>query len=148
MASLGALKACCAYQPLDSRYPPERLNFIVKDSNAKLLITNEELRPIVSDYDGEVLLLSDVDKLPAPSSPLKDLTKPEDLFILLYTSGSTGTPKGVRLLHSNLVCLVNYYHRFYELKNSDCAGQYASYGFDACMWDMYPALTKGAAVCS
>ncbi len=78
---------------------------------------------------------------------MEDLTRPEDLFILLYTSGSTGTPKGVRLTHKNLICFINWYHRYYVLKNSDCVGQYASYGFDACMMDMYPALTKGAAVC-
>lgn len=60
LASFGALKTGCAYQPLDATYPPERLNFMVKDSSAKLLITNEELRTLVSDYDGEVLYLSEV----------------------------------------------------------------------------------------
>ncbi|MBQ6908938.1 MAG: AMP-binding protein, partial [Synergistaceae bacterium] len=73
--------------------------------------------------------------------------KPEDLFILLYTSGSTGTPKGVRLTHGNLVCFVNYYHRYYKLQPDDCVGQYASYGFDACMMDMYSPLTRGASLC-
>ena len=42
-ASLGALKAGCAYQPLDPTYPPERLNFMVQDSGAKFLITTEAL---------------------------------------------------------------------------------------------------------
>ena len=49
IASIGALKAGCAYQPLDPTYPPERLSFMMKDSDAKLLITTEELRPFVSD---------------------------------------------------------------------------------------------------
>ncbi|MBQ9002514.1 MAG: AMP-binding protein, partial [Eggerthellaceae bacterium] len=59
VASLGALKAGCAYQPLDPTYPPERLNFMVGDASAKLLVTTEELHPLITDYDGEVLIVSD-----------------------------------------------------------------------------------------
>ena len=147
IASFGALKAGCAYQPLDPTYPPERLNFMVKDSAAKLLITTEELRPLVSDYNGEVLLLNDVDSLPVPSEPLEDTTRPEDLFILLYTSGSTGTPKGVRLTHANLVCFMAWFTRHYAVTSESIAGVYASYGFDVCMSDLYPALLCGGAVC-
>ncbi len=50
IASLGVLKAGCAYQPLDPSYPKERLNFMMKDANAKLLIADEELRPLVDEY--------------------------------------------------------------------------------------------------
>ena len=146
IASIGVLKAGCAYQPLDATYPPERLNFMVKDSGAKFLITTEELRPLLTDYDGDALMLSEVPSLPAPPVKLPEV-RPEDLFILLYTSGSTGTPKGVRLTHGNLVCFVNWYHRYYDLQPEDCVGQYASYGFDACMMDMYSPLTRGAALC-
>ena len=146
IASIGALKAGCAYQPLDPTYPPERLNFMIKDSSAKLLITTEELRPLLTDYSGDVLMLSEIPTLPTPSAALPTI-KPEDLFILLYTSGSTGTPKGVRLTHGNLVCFVNWYHRYYKLQPEDCVGQYASYGFDACMMDIYSSLTRGSALC-
>ena len=105
-ASIGVLKSGCAYQPLDPTYPPERLNFMINDSGAKLLITTEELRPLITDYNGNVLILSEIASLPAANAELPEI-KPEDLFILLYTSGSTGTPKGVRLTHGNLVCFVN-----------------------------------------
>ena len=146
IASLGVLKAELAYQPLDSSYPPERLSFMVKDSGAKLLITTEELKPLINDYDGEVLFLKDIPALPEVSE-LPDTTRPEDLFILLYTSGSTGTPKGVRLTHKNLVCFINFYHRYYDLQPGNCVAAYASYGFDANMMDMYPTLSKGASLC-
>ena len=145
-ASIGVLKSGCAYQPLDPTYPPERLNFMINDSGAKLLITTEELRPLITDYNGNVLILSEIASLPAANAELPEI-KPEDLFILLYTSGSTGTPKGVRLTHGNLVCFVNWYHRYYNLQPEDCVGQYASYGFDACMMDMYSPLTIGASMC-
>ena len=144
-ASLGALKAGCAYQPLDSTYPPERLSFMVQDSGAGLLITTEELRPLVSDYSGEVLLLKDIPALPDSSATLPEV-KPEDLFILLYTSGSTGTPKGVRLTHGNLVCFINWDKKTNHLTEKSRAAEYASYGFDMHMMGIYPPLTAGASV--
>ena len=60
IASLGILKAGCAYQPLDPSYPKERLNFMMQDAAAKLLIADEELRDIVDEYKGDVLLTKDI----------------------------------------------------------------------------------------
>jgi len=145
IASLGVLKAGCAYQPLDPSYPKERLNFMMQDANAKLLIADGGLRDIVDEYQGEVLLTKDLLQCPAvPQLPTEP--KPSSLFILLYTSGSTGVPKGCQLTHGNLVCFCHWYQRFYDLKPEHNVAAYASYGFDACMMDMYPALTCGATV--
>ena len=153
VASLGVLKAGCAYQPLDPSYPKERLNFMMQDASAKLLIADEELRGVVDEYQGEVLLTKDIEKLPALTeeqnsqlSTLNSQLKPDSLFILLYTSGSTGVPKGCQLEHGNLVCFCHWYQRYYGLKADSHVAAYASYGFDACMMDMYPALTCGATV--
>ena len=146
IVSLGVLKAGCAYQPLDPSYPKERLNFMMQDADAKLLIADEQLRPIVDEYQGEVLLTKEISNLPETSFTLSTPITPDRLFILLYTSGSTGVPKGCQLMHSNLVAFCNWYQRFYDLKPEHKVAAYASYGFDACMMDMYPALTCGASV--
>ena len=145
IASMGALKAGCAYQPLDATYPTERLNFMIQDASASLLITTEELGELITDYKGQRITLKEIEAL-QDGKPTAEC-KPEDLFILLYTSGSTGVPKGVKLTHGNLVCFIDWYKKFFNLTQNDTAGQYASYGFDACMMDMYPALSAGAAVC-
>jgi amino acid adenylation domain-containing protein len=145
IASLGVLKAGCAYQPLDPSYPKERLNFMMQDASAKLLIADEELRSIVDEYQGEVLLTKDIMALPDKAAPAVNI-KPDQLFIMLYTSGSTGVPKGCQLTHGNLVAFCHWYQRYYDLKPEHNVAAYASYGFDACMMDMYPALTSGATV--
>ena len=142
---LAAMKAGCAYQPLDPSYPKERLNFMVKDADAALLVSDPELTGLIDGYDGEVLLtdaLGDAAGSELPADPLSS----RSLFILLYTSGSTGTPKGVMLEHLNLTAFIRWYRRYYDLRPEHNVAAYASFGFDANMMDMYPALTGGATV--
>ncbi|MBQ7516991.1 MAG: AMP-binding protein, partial [Bacteroidales bacterium] len=145
IASLGVSKAGCAYQPLDPSYPKERLNFMMQDANAKVLIADEALRPIVDDFKGYVLLTKDLASLPA-ADKLPEGPKPESLFILLYTSGSTGVPKGCQLQHSNLVCFCHWYQRYFDLKPGHKVAAYASYGFDVCMMDLYCGITCGVPI--
>ncbi|MCQ2257274.1 MAG: amino acid adenylation domain-containing protein [Bacteroidaceae bacterium] len=148
---LSAMKAGCAYQPLDPSYPQERLNFMVKDADAALLIADSELKDIVNEYEGEVLLTDSIieEASAFANSHPSSLHHREgwggsSLFILLYTSGSTGVPKGVMLEHQNLVAFIKWYRRYYDLKPKHNVAAYASFGFDANMMDMYPALTTGA----
>ena len=145
IASLGVSKAGCAYQPLDPSYPAERLNFMMEDASAKMLIADPELREIVAQYTGETLLTSEISDLPAANVNLPQ-PAPEDLFIMLYTSGSTGTPKGCQLVHRNIAAFCEWYQNKFSLTAGCRITAYASYGFDACMMDLYPALTCGATV--
>lgn len=145
IASIGVSKAGAAYQPLDPSYPPERLAFMVDDSAAKLLIVDESLLELLRDYTGPILLTKDIDSLPDSTSPLPK-PSPDDLFILLYTSGTTGQPKGCMLEHKNLVAFCHWYCHYYELNEHSRVTAYASYGFDANMMDMYPALISGGTV--
>lgn len=145
LASVGVLKAGAAYQPLDPSYPTERLEFMIHDAGAKLLIADRGLMRRVPNYDGPVLYLDEIPALPE-GGVIAGNPGPEDLFILLYTSGSTGTPKGVMLEHGSLAAFVSWYRKFYALNADSAVAAYASYGFDADMMDLYPALTTGAAV--
>lgn len=145
VCSIGTLRAGAAYLPLDPSYPPERLGFMLEDTGAKVLIADKDLLQLVPGYEGTVIDTSAIEELQDSDCPLPAVL-PEDLFIILYTSGSTGTPKGCLLEHGNLVAFCHWYQKYYTLKPSSKVAAYASYGFDANMMDLYPALTSGASV--
>lgn len=142
-AALGIQKAGCAYEPLDATYPPERLHFMLRDADAKLLITTRELRELVPEYNGNVLLIEELAELPS-SGRLGIAPKPHDLFILLYTSGTTGTPKGVQLEQINISAYCAWHRAYYGVGHDAKVAAYASFGFDASMIDLYTSLTNGA----
>ena len=84
------------------RQAEEKADAMIKDANARLLIADKELIPLVGDYKGPVLTTAELENLPDAPCTAKG-PKPENLYILLYTSGSTGTPKGCMLEQRNLV---------------------------------------------
>ena len=144
LSSLGVLKAGCAYLPLDPTYPEDRLNLMVKDSGASKLITTAQLSGIIGeDFIGERILTDIIPDLPEPSVPLPE-PKPEDRFVLLYTSGSTGTPKGVIFTHANTMVTAAWERRFYSLGPGSKVTAYASFGFDANVFDTYATIISGA----
>jgi len=152
IASMGVMRAGCAYEPLDPNYPDERLSFMAKDAGVRLIIVADELLPRLdnfTEYKGKVLCLSEIPSLPLPDeAALADISfpRPDDLFMLIYTSGTTGVPKGVRLLQRNLIAYTAWYRRYFGPTESWRVTCYNSYGFDGSLADMYPTLTVGGAV--
>ncbi|MBO5547187.1 MAG: amino acid adenylation domain-containing protein, partial [Candidatus Methanomethylophilaceae archaeon] len=142
LATVGIIRSGAAYQPLDPSYPKERLNFMVKDSGAKLLIADRSLRDILDEYNGDVLFTDEIPSLKPSEEEYEH--KPQDPFTILYTSGTTGTPKGCILENRNLTSFLNHHQRHFQIDENSRAITYASYGFDASMMDIFTTLCFGA----
>jgi amino acid adenylation domain-containing protein len=128
---LGVLKAGGAYVSLDPLDPPERRAWVLADCGARVLITEGSLPGL--------------DHLPSHDPGVE--TGGEDLAYVIYTSGSTGRPKGVEIPHRGLLNLVRWHRRVYGVTPGDRAAQMAGEGFDASVWELWPYLASGAAVC-
>ncbi len=145
IASMGVLKAGGAYLPLDPTYPPERLNLMVKDSGAMMLIYDKEYDGVITDdFDGIRLPAGLIPELKDDAKISLTLPSVNDLFVMLYTSGSTGTPKGVMFEHSNALVTTVWVKKYFGIDETSRVTSYASYGFDAHSFDIYPAVTSGA----
>ena len=147
LCSIGVLRTGAAYQPLDSSYPKDRLNYMMKDSGAKLLICDRDLRDLVDEYDGNVIFTDEIEtdcaKINAASDFEEAKISGKDAFVILYTSGTTGLPKGVILEHHNITATIAYQIRQFGLNDSTKYAAYASYGFDANLMDTYTVLSAG-----
>ena len=144
IATIGVLKAGCAYQPLDPTYPLERLQFMIKDAGVGLLIADKELQERMNLEVGEVLFTHEILELDYPESLPEVKYSPSDLFNLLYTSGTTGVPKGCMLEHGNVVAFCNWHRNYFGINEESNTTAYASYGFDASMMEIFTSLTAGA----
>jgi len=139
VAMLGIIKAGAVYLPLDIHHPQERIRYIVKNSRARLLITDQE--PFL-DLAEEALRLKDSESV-NDSNPGVDI-RPGDLAYIIYTSGSTGVPKGVMIEHESFMNMfVNTIDRF-GVTEKDRVLQFASLGFDASVFEIFQALLTGA----
>jgi amino acid adenylation domain-containing protein len=144
---LGVLKAGGAYVPFDPDYPLERLQFMLEDSEAKVLLLSQnhllEKLPVLTAQvvylDKEWEQIADyLGDNPTRQSGL------ENLAYVIYTSGSTGQPKGVMVEHIGLTNLIQTQTQAFNLNKKSCLLQFASFSFDASVSEMATTLTSGA----
>ncbi len=145
IAFLGILKAGAAYLPIDLQYPQERRDFIIRDSGLKLLIqdTAELLDAPVPVFALNFQLNATGDSAENPAAPVG----PHDLAYVIYTSGTTGTPKGAMLHHHGLRNLVLAQAAAYGPLENARVLQFASFGFDASVFEFCLALAHGGTLC-
>lgn len=147
---LGVLKAGGAYVPLDPSYPAERLRWMIEDSRAQILLTEQEVAGSLPLFQGRMILLDQfLDSLPsAGGKPELELSKinvkANNLAYVIYTSGSTGRPKGVMIEHRGAANLAAAEVRAFGLRSDDRILQFASLSFDASVWEMFATFHAGA----
>jgi amino acid adenylation domain-containing protein len=142
---LGILKAGGTYVPLDPGYPQTRLAFMLKDTAAPVLLTQEALLAQLSHYEGRTLCLDrDWPNIATHSEAnLLSATTAESLAYVIYTSGSTGRPKGTCIEHRSVVRLVRNTN-YIALGPEEVFLQFAPISFDASTFELWGSLLNGA----
>jgi len=145
---LGILKVGGAYVPLDPTYPKERLSFMLEDSQVLVLLTQEKLRERLPVIKAQVLCLdTDWTNISRNSKGnIVNRVQPDNLAFVIYTSGTTGKPKGVMNLHRGLCNLVNAQIPTFNVQHDSRIPQFASFSFDASIWEIVLALCSGASL--
>ncbi|GFZ30331.1 hypothetical protein CSC2_08570 [Clostridium zeae] len=126
---LAVVKSGGAYLPIDSEYPKDRIDYILSDSKASILLTQKSLKDKV-DYVEKTLFLDDDNVYSNEISNLNDISVADDLAYIIYTSGTTGKPKGVMLTHKGLNNLKITFRDYMKVNKEDKIIQFASFSFD------------------
>lgn len=140
---LGIIKSGACYLPIDLSYPQERVDFMLSDSSAKLLLTDSFHREDLNVAIPQKTLDNNPEFMTYSTENLEIVNSPEDLIYIIYTSGSTGTPKGVMLMHRNIVRLIKNDHFLFDFNDKDVWTMFHSVAFDFSVWEMYACLLYG-----
>ncbi|MEO1348694.1 MAG: amino acid adenylation domain-containing protein [Cyanobacteria bacterium J06635_15] len=147
---LGILKAGGAYVPLDPAYPSERLAWVLSDSQASILLTQqhllvEKLVDKLPQHQALVFCLdTDWKTIPLNGENLFSSATPKNLAYVIYTSGSTGKPKGVQITHSSVVNFLTSMAAQPGLTAQDTLLAVTSISFDIAALELYLPLIRGA----
>ncbi|MCX6582597.1 MAG: amino acid adenylation domain-containing protein [Candidatus Aminicenantes bacterium] len=134
IAMLGIMKAGGAYLPIDPNFPQERIDYMLKDSAAKLSITTNDKDDFIIHHANNLSFHHSSFDLPRIHH--------SNLCYLIYTSGSTGKPKGVMLEHTNLVNLMEFQYKFTRIDFSKVL-QFTTMSFDVSFQEIFSTLLAG-----
>jgi amino acid adenylation domain-containing protein len=148
-AMLGVLKAGGAYVPLDPTYPPERLAFMLADSGAAVVVTEDALPGLLPVGDGVRIVSIDRSAAEIARERSDDPdggADPRGLAYLIYTSGSTGVPKGVAIEHGSAVAMLAWGAEVWTAEELDGVLASTSICFDISVYELFLPLSRGGRV--
>ncbi|MCK4259937.1 MAG: amino acid adenylation domain-containing protein, partial [Halanaerobiales bacterium] len=141
---LGILKSGGAYLSIDPEYPEERIEYMLEDSQVKIVLTQNHLIDKLQVSNREVLSLDDEKLYRGEMSNLEKINSSHDLAYVIYTSGSTGKPKAVMIEHCNIVNTIVWRKNDVQLSSNDKVLQLLSYSFDAFVVNFFTPVVCGA----
>jgi amino acid adenylation domain-containing protein len=138
---LGILKAGAAYVPLDPAFPRERLGFMLEDSKAQILVTDNGSLLAIPATQADVVCIDALDYERLDGSGAH--AQPGDLAYVIYTSGSTGKPKGVQVTHGAVVNLLTSAGKTITFKPEDKLLGVTTLSFDIAALEIFLPLVSG-----
>ncbi|PPS41250.1 non-ribosomal peptide synthetase [Chroococcidiopsis sp. TS-821] len=145
VAVMGILMAGAAYVPIDPKLPAERLAYLLKNSEVKIVLTQSWLDEKLPWLEGIQRLCVD-DALVHHQEVLASVQTPDDLAYVIYTSGSTGLPKGVMITHRNVANVVVYTNQRFGINASDRILALTALNHDLSVYDIFGLLSAGGAL--
>lgn len=139
---LGILKSGAAYMPIDSNYPKDRINYMVTDSNVRILLVNKEIA-FNETIQCEIVNLKDKKIYHSNGENVKGVGSPDNYMYVIYTSGSTGKPKGVMIYHYAFANLITWFINEFDITCEDKNLLIASISFDLAQKNLYATLLTG-----
>ncbi|MCG7534478.1 non-ribosomal peptide synthetase [Pseudoalteromonas sp. OOF1S-7] len=152
VATLGIAKSGASFVPVDPDAPQKRIEYIVRDSGARLICTDDTASAKAQACLRETLSLTDAEgrallaKQDALAESLLSISDPDARCYVLYTSGSTGKPKGVEIQHSNLMHYLRHATHHYLRKNVTLSVVSSGLYFDATITSLLAPLCNGLTV--
>ena len=143
---LGILKAGGAYMPIDPGYPHDRIRFMLENSEAGILLTQERYADN-TDYPVDIINIENDSLYSENEESIDSTNAPGDLAYVIYTSGTTGKPKGVMIEHHAVINRLNWMQKQYCLDEDDVILQKTPYTFDVSVWELFWWFYAGAKVC-
>ena len=141
---LSVLKCSATYMPIYVEYPTDRINYMIKDSKSKVIITISEFSSKFSNLD--VVNLDKNHKITFFNTSNLHLSFfPTNNAYIIYTSGSTGKPKGVQVMHKNLINFVYAFKKYFNnIDYNDTFLSSTNIAFDVSIWEIFTPLLSGA----
>jgi amino acid adenylation domain-containing protein len=146
VALLAVLKAGGAYLPLAASDPPARLAFLLRDSRAGLVLTQERHRGLFDGLGARVACLDAPHEGDHDGTPVAKAVTPDHLAYVIYTSGSTGLPKGVMLPNRAVVNYLAYCLSAYPAAEGAGSPVHSPLGFDLTVTSLWAPLLAGRPV--
>jgi fengycin family lipopeptide synthetase D len=141
IALLAILKAGAIYIPIDPFFPAQRINYILDNSESRLIITDKEV-----DYTIPVFNIRVERKKIANSQLLNTVINTTDIAYITYTSGSTGAPKGVMIEHGNVVSFTQNLESVFGINAEDKILAITNITFDISVLEILCSLMAGVSV--
>lgn len=139
---LAILKSGGCYLPIDPDYPEERIEYMIEDSNANILLTQSHLKNKLN-FAGEMICIDEDLTYTGDNSNLDNINKPNDLAYMIYTSGSTGKPKGVMIEHRNVTNYITGVSNIIGFSPNKTIISVTTISFDIFVTESLTSLLKG-----